>query len=219
MTTAPPGPSLTPEQLAYWYFRINGCLTITNFVLHPDLIERGELPTQRTDADVLAVRFPYRQELLTSGRAMVDDRVFRHDKMVDLIIAEVKTGLCRLNGPWTDRHKQNVHRVLYSVGVFPPALVPSVAEALYAESQYADAVARVRLFAVGGQANSQLPSTVVQLTFSQIAEFVYRRFRRYLRHKVHHPQWDRAGQFLYQQAANSNSEQEFAQKVLQFAGS
>ena len=44
---------MNPETIAYWFFRLNGCATITNFVVHPD--RRG---SQRTDVDVLAVRFP-----------------------------------------------------------------------------------------------------------------------------------------------------------------
>lgn len=44
---------LDPEKVAYWYFRLNGFFQIENFVVHPE--RRG---SQRTDADLLAVRFP-----------------------------------------------------------------------------------------------------------------------------------------------------------------
>lgn len=27
---------MNPEQLAYWYFRLNGFLTTVNFVVHPE---------------------------------------------------------------------------------------------------------------------------------------------------------------------------------------
>ena len=57
------------EDLGYWYFRLNGCLTTTNFVVHP---EEGQ--EQRTDVDVLAARFPYRAELLLNP--MEDDIPF-----------------------------------------------------------------------------------------------------------------------------------------------
>jgi len=50
---------ITSEQLAYWYLRLNGFLSISNFVVHPDT--GGQ---QRTDVDILGVRFPYRAELL-----------------------------------------------------------------------------------------------------------------------------------------------------------
>ena len=47
-----------PKMIAYWFFRLNGYANITNFVVHPD--RRG---SQRTDVDVLAVRFPYWHEI------------------------------------------------------------------------------------------------------------------------------------------------------------
>jgi hypothetical protein len=51
------------EEIAYWYFRLNGFLTIPSFVLYP--VQRGP---QRTDADLLGVRFPHRGEFAdTSG--------------------------------------------------------------------------------------------------------------------------------------------------------
>ncbi len=52
---------LDPEKIAYWFFRLNGFLTIENFVVHPELISDGT--SQRTDADILAVRFPYEKNL------------------------------------------------------------------------------------------------------------------------------------------------------------
>jgi hypothetical protein len=52
-------PRLDPEKVAYWYFRLNGFFQIENFVVHP--ARRGG---QRTDADLLTVRFPHRAERL-----------------------------------------------------------------------------------------------------------------------------------------------------------
>src|SRR5258707_13497545 len=70
------------EQLAYWYLRLNGFLTIPNFIVHP---EQGR--NQETDVDLLAVRFPYRAEL----RTMEDDEVFTRVREKSFIaFAEVK---------------------------------------------------------------------------------------------------------------------------------
>lgn len=52
-------PSLNPEKVAHWYLRLNGFLQIENFYVHPS--GRGGA---RTDADLLAVRFPFRAERL-----------------------------------------------------------------------------------------------------------------------------------------------------------
>jgi hypothetical protein len=114
----PAGESLDPEKLAYWYFRLNGFFQIENFVVHPE--QRGG---QRTDADLLAVRFPFRAERLFDdpNDIMVDDvqRLALSDDLIDVVIAEVKTNQpCTLNGPWTLQDRQNVHRVLAAIEAF-----------------------------------------------------------------------------------------------------
>lgn len=88
------------EKLAYWYLRLNGFLTITNFVVHPDF---GR--SQRTDVDILGCRFPYRQELLENS--MLDDKaLIMSESKPTIVIAEVKSNTCNLNGPWTDPEKK-----------------------------------------------------------------------------------------------------------------
>jgi hypothetical protein len=90
------------EDLAYWYLRLNGFLTIPNFVVHPDIGAE-----QRTDVDVLGVRFPHRRELLL--RPMADDKPFVDVRdRAYLVLAEVKRGQCRRNGPWTDADSENM---------------------------------------------------------------------------------------------------------------
>jgi len=56
------------EDVASWYFRLNGFLTIPGFVVHPD--QRRRFP--RTEADLLGVRFPFSREWI-STRQMEDD--------------------------------------------------------------------------------------------------------------------------------------------------
>ena len=44
-------------------------------------------------------------------------------RSTDVVIAKVtKNQPCRLNGPWTGDHRQNVHRVLAAIGVLRPTL-------------------------------------------------------------------------------------------------
>jgi len=188
---------ISPEKVAYWFFRLNGCLTIVNFVVHPDLIRSNEPRSQRTDVDILAVRFPHRKELFTSGKPMQDHEVFNSAGLIDLVIAEVKYGPCRLNGPWTRPPDQNMHRVLYAIGAFDPSRVPTVAESLYREGSYTDQTFRVRLFAIGAEKTPWLPPGVAQLTWDEILKFIYCRLNRYKEHKAHHEQWDYAGKWLY----------------------
>jgi hypothetical protein len=188
--------TLNPETVAYWFFRLNGCSTIPNFVVHPD--RRG---SQRTDVDVLAVRFPHRAELLTSGEPMPDHPVFNSDGRIDIIFAEVKHGLCRLNGPWTNPSDENMQRVLYAVGAFDTRRVPEVALALYQKGIYRDDIYQVRLFAVGDGMNDEIFPTVVQLLWDEILVFIFNRFSRYQTQKAHHGQWDDTGRYLYKFAS------------------
>jgi len=111
---------IDPEKLAYSYFRLNGCLTIENFVIHPDW---GR--TQRTDIDLIAVRFPHRAELL--HKPMRDnDNTFADRTRIRVIFAEVKTGTCNLNGPWINRKRKNMQRALRAIGAFPKDMADPV---------------------------------------------------------------------------------------------
>ncbi len=123
--------SLTPEKVAYWYFRLNGFLQIENFVVHPE--RRGG---QRTDADLLAVRFPFRAERLFDNPddIMADDEqgLALSRELIDIVIAEVKTNQpCTLNGPWTQQDRQNVHRVLAAIGCLPHNQIDAAAADIY----------------------------------------------------------------------------------------
>jgi hypothetical protein len=60
--------TLKVEHLAQWYLRLNGFMTINDYVLHNDQKPYG----QRTDADIFGVRFPLRKEL-----EFEDDDLFR----------------------------------------------------------------------------------------------------------------------------------------------
>jgi hypothetical protein len=198
---------MNPEKIAYWFFRLNGCPTITNFVVHPD---RGG--SQRTDVDVLAVRFPYRIELSTSDDPMQDHPVFKSDGKIDIIFAEVKHGLCSLNGPWTNPEDKNMQRTLYAVGAFDSHRVPEVAKALYKEGCYQDDIYRVRLFALGETKNDAILPNAVQLVWDEILAFIFDRFNRYKAQKAHHGQWDSTGRQLYT-LASSHTQEEFIETV------
>jgi hypothetical protein len=86
------------EKLAQWYLRLNGFLTWDNFVVHsPD----GS-SLQRTDVDVIGVRFRHRCELIGNGQLSDDDWLNTWVSHNILVLAEVKPGQCKLNGPTRD---------------------------------------------------------------------------------------------------------------------
>ena len=191
MNDRPSRPRWTPERLAYWYFRLNGFLTIENFVVHPD-----EGRSQRTDADLLAVRFAHRAENLV--RPMRDDpRVADCATFANVIIAEIKTGRCALNGPWTDPFRQNMERVLKAIGCVPDSVLGAAASALYTRGAWTDTNVTIRLFALGETPNSDLmiPDSQ-QITWDEVIDFCIQRFREYGGPKSSVGQWASDGRWL-----------------------
>ena len=75
---------ISTEALEYWYLRLNGFLTITNFIVHPDHGGNHE-----KDADILGVRFQYRAENL--NYPIKDHEVMaREPGKIHMVIGEIK---------------------------------------------------------------------------------------------------------------------------------
>ncbi len=199
-----------PEKLAYWYFRLNGCFTITNFVLHPD-IGRG----QKTDVDIFAVRLPYREELLINS--MQDDPIFLpNNNRLKVILAEVKTNTCNLNGPWTDPEQENMQRALKASGAFPSKIIPQAAQAMYSHGFYEDDSFTMTLFCIGDSRNLEIERrfpVVPQVTWLHILNFIYERFTNYKEQKCQHPQWDETGRRLFKFAMRSENKSIFSKTI------
>lgn len=210
-----------PEKVAYWYFRLNGFFQIENFVVHPE--RRG---AQRTDADILAVRFPFRAERLFDDPTdvMADDvqRLALSDSLTDIVIAEVKTNQpCTLNGPWTMQERQNVHRVLAAIGCIAPDLIEQAAANIYQNGAFSGDTLRVRLVAVGRDRNSELAAAypgVRQMIWPEMIKFIWERLRRYGRQKAQVDQWDETGRTLADLAGRLGDEEEFVPEVLRRMG-
>ncbi len=211
---------LGPEQLAYWYLRLNGFLTLQNYVVHPD---RGV--GIRTDIDVLAVRFPYRSELFADPMQDDADLVgfagggFGNARGKPLIlIGEAKTSVAALNRSWLDPGKRNIERFLGIIGAIPSEKVEEAAHAIYTDSAYGDDRYNVSLLAIGSARNPALYCDmpgVLQITWRHIASFVFDRFDRYARQKWQHEQWDGAGKAIWSTyRANRNSKDAFCDALL-----
>lgn len=78
-----------PERLAFWFLRLNGFLTIPNFIVHPERPREDRAYPQQTDVDVLGVRFPFRAE--NRMRPMPDFELFAAEKRPMVVLSEVKT--------------------------------------------------------------------------------------------------------------------------------
>ncbi len=202
--------TITSEQLGYWYLRLNGFLTISNFVVHPDT--GGE---QRTDVDILGVRFPHRAELLLNS--MVDDRPFTEirDKPY-IIIAEVKRQECNLNGPWVRPEHQNIQRVLRAVGAFLESEVQKVAQDVYKTGVFWNESYYLSLCCFGERPNAEIRRRyphVPQKLWDEVLRFIYDRFRQYRTQKASHGQWNRAGRDMWDCAQASRNVEAFIGKV------
>lgn len=187
---------LTTEKVAYWYFRLNGFLQIENFIVHPESGGGG----QRTDADLIGVRFPHRAERFIDDPAhvMQDDveRLELSENLTEIVIVEVKTNdPCTLNGPWTDEDAANVQRVLAAIGCFEPCRLAEVATGIYSQGIFEDdkLKLRVRLVTIGASENETLRqdmSGVVQITWPEVLGFIGHRLYEYRSAKNDSPQWD-----------------------------
>jgi hypothetical protein len=163
-------------------------MTIENFLVHP---ETGSNP--RTDVDILATRFAHRRE--NFARPMIDDpQIASCQTFANIIIAEIKKGLCELNGPWTEPSRQNMERVLRSIGCAREDEVVPAAQLLYEDGKWSNDIATVRLIAVGDRKNDRLKiGRDQQIEWASVIEFCVGRFRDYRRQKASNTQWSPDG--------------------------
>lgn len=217
-----PPERLDPEKVAYWYFRLNGFLQIENFVVHPP--GHG---SQRTDADLLAVRFPHRAERLFDDPddVMEDDehRLSLSCNLLDVVIAEVTTNQpCKLNGPWTQQDAQNVHRVLAAIGCLPPKRINAAAADIYQTGFHASyQELRIRLVAVGGRRSEELAvryPDVPQLIWPDLLTFIWDRFHTYRQQKTQVDQWEAQGRLIKRLADKSSDAGAFVDSALPLMG-
>ena len=143
------------ERLVYWFFRLNGFLTIENFILHHETRS-----TQRTDLDLVGVRYPHRREALHGHgdheRWMEDFSIFANNDRPLIVFVEVCTRRCKINGPWTAREKGNLPRALRALGIIPESVVTEASNNIYDEGHFLSSDFQVQLVAIGKQTNAHL---------------------------------------------------------------
>jgi hypothetical protein len=186
------------ESLAYWYLRLNGFFTIRGFVVHPH--EGNE---QRTDIDIFGVRFPFRQELVSThgGQKMDDDAYFEEINKPLVLLTEVKLSKCKINKSWTDTDR--IHLFLSALGVLQPQSTPldQVASEISNSGFFEDDKYQISYFCIGKTINGSLKlkyPNIKQITFEDVLGFIYQRFSEYDEPKRSHPQWDNDGKKLYE---------------------
>ena len=189
---------MNTEKIAYWFFRLNGCFTFENFIVHPD-----EYGPQRTDADLISLRFKHRQELRTSEHPMEDHPFFQgQENYASVFFVEVKKGECSLNGPWRNPDKRNLQCVLNALGFIAETDIDEVSRALYQDYKYVYREDISIGFAMIGQRQSIRRDWqhIPQLTWNEILHWMYYRYVTYAEQKASNRQWDEAGKKLYRSA-------------------
>lgn len=183
------------EEVASWYFRLNGFLSLPGFVVHLDqekaeIGEDGMPRYQRTEADLIAVRFIESREIINSfgsKREMKDDQKLLElygggeTKQALFIIVEVKAGLCKMNGPWTNRSKQNMQRVIRRLGfATSESNIEKIAEDMYNSGRYEDDFYVMQYICLGNEKNQEISyryRNVVQIDWTEIGRFIIKRFQ------------------------------------------
>lgn len=196
------------EKLAYWYFRLNGFLTIQNFVVHPNSGSQ-----QRTEIDIIAARFPYRVELPKNENPMQDDKcLILKPKKIRIILAEVKKGICKLNSAWTNPDKGNMQQIMSALGAIDRETLKLASDKLCKDGYYEDEKFSFSLCCLGKETNNakcKRFQNVLQLTWNDVLSFIYDRFEKYEICKRQHQQWDSTGQKLFKHFKKCDDRNEF----------
>ena len=128
--------------------------------------------------------------------------------LVNVIIAEVKTGPCALNRPWTSSEAGNIKRVLKAIGCVSEDVIDQACAFLYDKGYWSDSTVTIRLFALGKKKNLKLSiPKEQQLTWGKVISFCIQRFRTYERQKAAVSQWAPDGRKLREFALLQGSQQ------------
>jgi len=113
------------EELAYWYFRLNGFFLIHNFVNH-----QSEGLKRTHETDLLGIRFPYVSEEVGWNRNDYDSTIVSDEKIV-CIIAEVKSGnLTQNNRNNLFNNKKIISNNICRMGFFPRSEISPIVKIL-----------------------------------------------------------------------------------------
>jgi hypothetical protein len=187
------------ENVAQWYFRLNGFLLIPSFVLHPD----NEEPYALTDVDILGVRFPHSRERI-GDRDMEDDPLLlqlAHECQTLFVMVESKANEgCKLNGAWKQPERGNMQRAIRRLGFATESSVDSIAKSMYHSLRWEDDRYVLQYVCIGRVSSPDYCRTypdLVQLTWDNVADFLFSRFEKFPEKlptgQTVHQQWPRFG--------------------------
>jgi hypothetical protein len=201
--------TLNAEEVGYWYLRPNG-------LVHGD--RRGE---DRTEIDVVGVRFQYRREHLSNP--MADDDWVQHSQRTIVVFCDAKTGAHDFNRSWSNRRRRIMESFLALVGVIPDILWDRVARELYDNGRSEpDPNLLITALLIHHDPQQQVllrwkAAKVIQI--EDALQFIHRRFKAYEAIKRSHEQWETSGHSLWQLYDRHHwSEDEFVKAGLSSIG-
>jgi len=186
--------TLNAEDIAYWYLRLNGFLTLRNFLVHGD--RRGQT---RTEIDVLGVRFQHRREHLS--QPMKDDDWIERVQRTIVVFCDAKKGAQDFNNAWTNRDEQVMESFLALVGVVPRVQWTNVAKELYERGRSEPGPELlITTLLINHDPNCKVSmrwksAEVVQIEHA--LRFIHRRFNEYHSVKTPHGQWEPSGHEIW----------------------
>lgn len=185
-------PKERTEELVEWYLRLNGYFIIPNYILHP-LMPCG---SQRTEIDLLGVRFPYQSELVCDDEGkklpMENDGRLIDNRYVDCLIVSVKGAKSEAEVNRAIKDPQNLKDVIKRFGfVKSENIIDDITNKLLKEKKVLWKKYQVRFLGIAGRINPH--SETKQIIFKEIVEFILTRFRTYNLHKVDTEQWSGFG--------------------------
>lgn len=193
---------LRGNELGVWFLRLNGCMTMVNFVVH------GQRELKSGEFDILATRFPLRREIIPPDVELDDHSAFAARDKIDVIFVETTLNDCKLNGPWAKDHRR-LRYVLNALGAFPLDDNDEIARSLVRQRRFDEhPILRMRVFAFGREKDPTLSENVEQFTWAHILGFIYDRFDNHRRVKSYHDPWDSVGKALWD-ASDQMSQFEF----------
>ncbi len=195
--------AISPLDTARWYFRLNGCFQIEDFVLHPGLDSEPSHNQARTSAQLVGVRMPWRNE-----QGMEDDPVLIEGCEGNTLVFVARISprsRCELNQKLTNPALGNLKELLSAVGCVPHADLDLACERICTTSRYQGSGTVVRLIAIGQEKNpvyNNAKPDLLQITWRELLRFVHQRFSAHWDRKVNHDKWPPTGQELWDASSN-----------------
>ena len=178
------------EDVAQWYFRLNGFFTIPSYVIHRDYINEIK-PHPYAEIDLLAIRMRNSSEFLGEDpfkKRLKDDDIIQETSKVKGIckhlfaLIEVTTlPQCKINKSWSTPAFENIEKAIRRMGFADENQVDDIAKIMYENLRWEGKDFVIQFFCVGKKPDLNLGGNnkvyaPVQITFDDMVKFFCERF-------------------------------------------